>query len=1317
MRKRQSLKDPLVPKKRYIFKEDITSPQPYQQEMISLNVKTSKGKQSLANQPYVYPVSIISELLFSWTTNLLRTANRTQLKTIHLGKFHEEYSANTFLKEILPHWEKKSKTTTSNPLIKALLAANLTPIIFIVFLSIIVSGLNILRMILFRQVLLHFQSEDSTNAKPYWSLLNTALIMLFAKLMEIILMRFFEFYTAKIGAKTTIQVNTLLYDKLLKISSFAQFSEGELINFIQIDAEKFADFFSYTPGTLVLPFQIAFYIYLLFQYFGPSFLPGLLILLLILIIASCIEGKRIKYQKDILKLKDRRIKTTSQAFETIKIVKLYSWEDYYINKIKKERKEELEALKKIQMISMVINGIFWSTGTIVSLISIIAFNLFDSHMEISNILTSIYIFNNLSEPLFLFPEYITGLFDSFVSLHRIEGFLNAKEFNPTQVDKSGNDSQYAIKIENMDFGIIKKENKKRSKKKSNKEQTIPLLLNITFKAQYGELIGITGDVGSGKTCLLNAILNNLDIINIPPEQKMQIIINGSTAFASQTPWILNDTLQNNILFFAEMDENKYNYIVDICQLKQDFALLTRGDFTEIGDKGVNLSGGQKARIAIARALYSNADIYLFDDPLSALDAYVGMSIFNKVFKEYLKGKTVIVVTHALQYIPLMNQVYHMKEGKIEWAGTGEEATHKEFYTKFCTTHIANQKKEKTPSEPLTDLCDTEAKSKDVLEELNIQPKKDGIRKITMGKDNEEDNKKPSENRLKVYNIVFSYSGGIFFLLLFILINIFWKTCEFGSDYILTLWSLETNLRHEQDMIFLFIYTIVSIIGIVFIFSRTFVIVNGIIKYNKRMHNKLLVKLIQAPINLFHDIIPRGQIMNRLSKDLDNSIKFFWAFNASFRLFFQLLSCIIICICFNWYSLLLFPIMFSIQFMICKFYIRGGKELNRLEGSVRSPILSGFSETMNGVSIIRDYEFQEKFRKKYHNRLDDFYKIILYQNGCSNWFAMNLDLISFLLLFFILSFAVFFTEKLTPESMGLLLTYTLKLIDHTYIFFEQFTLTERFLTSIERCDSFTKIVQEKSFVMKKDESYRKNGFPNEGRLTFVNYSVKYRPNANVVLKNLNFEIQPCEKIGVVGRTGSGKSTLCLCAFRILEPYAGKILIDDIDITTLGLKFLREILTVIPQDPILIEGTLRENLDPTNRFTEKDIIQELNEIGLGYLLKNHGLDFPIKEGGQNLSVGERQLVCITRAILRKSKIVIMDEATSSIDYKTEMLIQNSINLSLKYSTVITIAHRIKTIINYDRIFVLNEGELVECGPPSALIKSGKGIFYDLYCQSNI
>ena len=1310
MNKAQGFKEPLINNhKKSLFKDSKRNLACQKENKISLNVRSSQNRISgnLQSQSYIYPVSCLSELLFSWTVHLLKSANRTQLKTIHLGKFREDYSANTFLKEIKPHWENKKASTNSNPLIKALLAANVSPLIFIVFLSIFVSGLNILRMILFRQVLLHFEKEE--GLQPYWSLLNTSLIMLTAKLLEIVLMRFFEFYTAKIGAKTTIQVNTLLYDKLLKISSFAQFSEGELINFIQIDAEKFADFFSYTPGTLVLPFQIAFYIYLLFQYFGPSFLLGMVVLIVILIVSSCIESKRIKYQKDILKLKDRRIKTTSQAFETIKVVKLYSWEDYYINKIKEERNNELEVLRKIQMIAMIINGIFWSTGTIVSLVSIIAFNIFDSHMEISNILTSIYIFNCLGEPLFLFPEYITGLFDSFVSLHRIEGFLKAKEFNKDQIDKSGNDYQYAIKINGLDFGIIKKETKKSSKVK---EITIPLLKNITFKAEYGELIGITGDVGSGKTCLLNAILNNLDIIN---NTKEKIIVNGSIAYVSQTPWILNDTLQNNILFFKEMDENKYDYIVELCQLKQDFALLHRGDFTEIGDKGVNLSGGQKARIAIARALYSNSDIYLFDDPLSALDAYVGMSIFNRVIKEYLKGKTVIIVTHALQYIPLMTHICHMKDGKIDWFGSSEEAIQKDFYTKFCTNHLAAQQKEKNSSEPLKELCDTEVetKHKPTITEYN-KPKRKNVRKLT---NTEEVMGEKTESRFKIYSKLLAYTGGLFFLILFILINVYWKTCEFGSDYILTIWSLEIGLNSDQNKVYLIIYSIISILGIVFIFSRTFVIVNGIIKYNKKMHDKLVVKLMQAPINLFHDIVPRGQIMNRLSKDLDNSIKFFWVFNASFRLFFQLLSCIIICIFFNWYSLLMFPIMFSIQFLICRFYIRGGKELNRLESSVRSPILSGFSETLNGVSTIRGYEFQENFRKKYHNKLDDFYKILVYQNGCANWFAMNLDLISFLLLFFILSFAVLFKEKLSPEAMGLLLTYTLKLIDHTYIFFEQFTLTERFLTSIERCDTFTHIVQEKSFIMKKDEYYRKNHFPHEGRLTFVNYSVRYRPDANVVLKNLNFEIQPTEKIGVVGRTGSGKSTLCLCAFRILEPYIGKILIDDVDITTLGLKFLREILTVIPQDPILIEGTLRENLDPTHKFSEEEILKELNEIGLGYMIKNHGLAFPIKEGGQNLSVGERQLICITRAILRKSKIVIMDEATSSIDYKTELLIQNSINLSLKYSTVITIAHRIKTIINYDRIFVLKEGELVESGKPDELIKSGKGIFYELYLQSNI
>ena len=1318
-------------------------------------------KQDKKVIPYDYPVNIVSQLLFSWTTNLLRIARKKQLKKTHLGNFAPELSPSAFLKEILPKWEEFSKTS-KNPLITSLLGANIFYIILIFFMSTLVAGADTMTIILFRQILLHF--EVNRKEEPYFSLLNTVLIMLIDKLFYIFFFRFFEFYTTKIGAKITIQVNTLLYEKLLKMSAFAPVSQGELIDFIQIDAEKFADFFSYTSATLVLPFQIAFFIYLLFQYFGMSFLVGIGVLFLILFFSSYLETLKISYQKKLLKLKDRRMKTTSQAFEMIKIIKLYSWEDYYDKKIKEERRAELEVLKQIEMITLYINSLFWSTGAIVSLISITVYNLFNTQMEVSNMLTSIYIFNNLGEPMFLFPEYVSGLLDSLVSLHRLEGFLNGRDANINQIDKNSDRSKYAVKINNLDFGIIKNiiEDDEKDKKsdtsssneseesddeeeekneedeeetelekiqkpqkpqqiqeitidKEKKTETIKLLKNINLKVPKADCLAIVGDVGSGKTCLLNAILNNLDILGNDDTKKL--LINGSFAYVSQNPWILNDTLRGNITFFKDFEEEKYNHIVDICQLKPDFQILLRGDFTEIGDKGVNLSGGQKTRIALARAVYSDADIYIFDDPLSALDAFVGMNIFNLVIQEYLKNKTVIFATHALQYIPYVKHVVHMDNGQIDFYGSAEEAVQKDFFKKYVHKEKVRKNSIVPSNQPLMELVDTEfetAHHEDKVNEYIEKAKKKTIHKLTR----EDVQSRDEENRLVVYQNLFSYSGGVYFLILVVLINIYWKASEFSSDYIITIWSLQETLTKEQNMIYLYIYSAISILAIIFIFVRTLIVVGGIIKYNKKMHDVLLTRLLQAPINLFHDVVPRGQVLNRLSKDLDNSIRFFWTFNSTFRLFFQLLSCVFVSILFNWWSIFFFPIMVIIDYNIFNFYIKGGRDLNHLEGGTRSPIISGFSETLNGITSIRGFGFQDNFRKKYHSRLNDFYRVLIYQNGCTSWFALNIDLVSFCLLFIVLTFAIIFKNYVSPDAIGLLLTYTLKLIDFTYSFFEQYTLFERLLASIERCDSFTHIVQEAPSFQKGDENLRKIGFPQYGKLSFVSYSARYRPDTELALKNLNLEIKPHEKIGVVGRTGSGKSTLCLCVFRILEASTGKILIDDIDISKIGLKLLREIITVIPQDPTLIEGTLKDNLDPIHRFTEEEIEQQMKEIGLENMLKKkNGLKYKVSEGGLNLSVGERQLICIARAIMRKSKIIIMDEATSSIDYKTETLIQKSLEKSLKNSTVITIAHRIKTIINYDRIIVLQSGELIEQGSPRQLINSKKGTFYELYMQSNL
>ena len=1407
----------------------------------------SESEDTGKNVKYEYPTNIINQFFFAWTIKLFRLAQKSQLKFSNLGKFSNELSADEFLKEILPKWEKISSETKSNPLLKTIIRSSLCSLIFIFFMCFLVSFLDIMTIIFYRQVLLLFESKDKDyNNEIYFPLLSSIVILLSNKLFHIFLLRFFQFYSLKISTKITIQINTLIYDKLLKVSPYAPISEGDLVNFIQLDAEKLGDFFSYIPVTFVLPLKIFFFVYLLFKYFGLTFILGLIALIMILFFSIYSQGKRAFYQKELLKYKDERMRTTTQVLNIMKIIKYNSWEKYFYDKIKSQREVELDYLKKMQTLTLFINALSLSTSNITSLISILANSFLSSPISISNILTSLYIFNSLGEPLFLFPEYISGLLDSMISLKRLETFLFSKEHNKDQIIKNNdNDSKYAIYIDGLDFGIIKEEvieeedktekNKKtdrrsseefsedrelddividssikekdkeknaRSRKKkfyslskrltkstlnlqinkmkninnisrftetdegninngkekdekdkssvfismndsqsnleisfeSNKidyKYTIPLLTNITLKVEYGDLIGIVGHTGSGKTCLLNAILNNLDILNSSNSSK--IFINGSISYVPQTPWIINDTIKGNILFNKEYDEERYNHIIKMCQLEKDIISLTGGDFAEIGNKGVYLSGGQKIRISIARAVYANSDIYLFDDPLSSLDPSIRNNIFNKVIKEYLKSKTVLIATHALQYIPFMKHVIHMNNGEIDFIGTSQEAMRQDFYMEFINSEnnednyeenkkeIKEEKDNKINNEPklnnklLHELNDTdfENMSKTKLIDINIKSKKKNLKKTD--ENNNKDSSLPNFHSLK---IIINYSGGLFFVILIILINIIWKSCESGSDYILMSWSAESRKDERKNRIYLFTYSIMSVMAILFIFFRAFAIFKGIMKFNKTMHNSLVEKLLKAPINLFHDIVPKSHVLHRLSKDLDNSIRFFWAINSGTRLFFELISCLIIAFLFNAFCVIPYPLMLFMEYRIFLFYIKGGRVLNSLETVTRSPIISKFSETLNGISSIRSFEYQETFRKKYHEKLNDFYRVLMYGNGTSGWFALNLDLVCFFLLFFILTFSWIFEKLVNPIVLGLLIGYTLKMIENTYGFFDQYMTFEKMYSSMDNCEAYTHIVQEKSLRMKNDNFLKANNFPKRGEIKFINYFVRYRPDTELVLKNINFKINPGEKIGIVGRTGSGKTTLCLGLFRILEATRGQILIDDVDISQIGLELLRDSISLIPQNPKLIDGTLRENIDPLGNYSDEEIIFQLNLIGLAYLLDdNGGLEVQIEANGSNISVGEKQLIFIVRAMLKKSKIIIMDEANSSFDYKTDSLIQKCLMKSFQGCTLITIAHKIKTIINHDRIFVLECGELVETGKPEELIAKKKGIFYELYLQSKV
>ena len=1250
-----------------------------------ISIQTSVD--STEYEKMLYPSNCFSNLTFSWAYPILKKAKKTQIKNDNIGRISSSLNAKQFLNELKPKWYGKYQFQKKAPLFRSIIRANLSQILTMIFCTTFKSFLEIINVYLYRQILLSFQGGKETPLFPFQYLI---LLMLASKFIFIFLSRKCDFLVSLIGSKTVIQINSLIYDKILRVATYnkSKFSEGELINFMQIDSEKFGEFLADCPSTLILPFQVGFYVYLLFQYFGYSFLFGLAGLLVMIAFLVKIQSEKLKIQKKLNIARDERMKIVTQTFNMIKTIKLYSWEDAFSNKILAKRENELDFLKKINSKNVYTNALYWSGNLILSLLSIGFYSLLGNEMNTANILTSIYIFNSLADPLYTLPGFFNQLQDSLVSLKRIEKVLYSKDCDTTQVEHIPPTNENAISISKVSFGIDKTET----------EPTI-LLKEVDLEIKKGELIAVVGEVGSGKSCLLNAFLNNLGVFSKTPEKNIKI--NGTISYVSQNPWILNDTIKNNILFFKEMNEEKYKKVIEICELNQDIKLFSGGDMTEIGEKGVGLSGGQRARLAIARAIYSDADIYLFDDPLSALDAYVGMKIFNQVFVDYLKGKTRIIVTHALQYVSYTDRVLYMNEGKIQWFGNANQLETQEFYKHFIE-NIKNKKEKETPEENEKNGHKSNTSSEVSTNSEVVRITKDEEQKI--GRIN-----------FNVWWTFFTYAGGAVYLFYTAMINLSWKSCEIGSDYFLTYWTSQVKQTVYESRKFLLIFAGISLLTTFCVFLRAYLMIQGLIRFNIKMFNELLFKLMKAPVNLFHDTIPRGQILSRFGKDLDSSTRLNNISSGTIRILTQLSGSIIICALFNYYILLLFPLVLIIQCIVIKFYLQGGRDLNRLEGNCRSPILGVFSETISGIPIIRAYNYESKFEDKFHKRLNNFLKVKIVQSGASSWFGVHLDLVSFVLLVFILLFSLYFKSSLSPETMGILLSYSIKIIEYLFYVMERYTLLERLLTSVERCVNFTKIVQELPSSTELDKTL--TSFPENGKIEFKNYSVKYRPETDLVLKNLNFVIQPGEKVGVVGRTGSGKSTLCLCLFRILEPYSGSITIDDIDISKLGLDFLRKNMTIIPQDPTLIAGTLRENVDPTQEYADNAIIEALVEVGLEYLVKEKSIEYQIVENGNNLSAGERQLICIARATLRKSKIILMDEATSSIDYKTETVIQESISKVMKTSTVITIAHRIKTIINYDKILVLESGRIVEFDSPKELLKKEHSLFSELYKESAI
>ena len=830
----------------------------------------------------------------------------------------------------------------------------------------------------------------------------------------------------------------------------------------------------------------------------------------------------------------------------------------------------------------------------------------------------------------------------------------------------------------------------------------PFLKNINFEIKKGEFICIIGEVGCGKSSLIQAILNSM----IPLSADSKIYVNGSISYVSQIPWIRNATIRDNILFHLPYDDIRYNKVINLSELSQDLGIFKEGDLIEIGEKGVNLSGGQKARIAIARALYAEKDIYIFDDPISSLDANVGMNVMKNCIIKYLSKKTRILVTHALQYISFADKIFYMNEGEIKWIGTYDEIIKQDFFQSFYEKMKKNIISEELKREKEINQENNNSESFNEDNELNSGV----IKRIT-----KDENQEKGRIKCIVYKD-FLKKIGICTILITFIVTIVMSASQSGMDLWLSYWT--KNQTKSKNKLYFFIYCIFGFIGCAFTYCKERLQSHSNIRLSRKMHQQMIESLIRAPVPTFHDTIPKGQIINRLSNDIDSvDHEGMLSFATSLTTATLFLNSIGVCGFYEPYSLLTILPIFIIGYFVIEYYRNASREIKRMETSLRSPVISLCQEVVPGTVTIRAFGFQNKYVSIFHEKTNEHVKLELINSGCLKWFEMSLDLVSFFFTAFLMAFTMIFKSKFSSQAVSLIFTYSDKMKNTLNELLTTFTNYENSMIQYERCLNFTNIPSEAKLKCDIDDSLM--NWPKHGKIEFINYSVKYRPDTDLVLKNINCLIKGKEKVGIVGRTGSGKSTITLCLFRILEATEGRIIIDDIDISNIGLDKLRSNLTIIPQDPALMEGTLRYNIDPLNKSNAFDILKVMKKIGFDYIVKrnNLGLNQEIAEGGSNLSVGEKQLICITRAILRKSKIVVMDEATASIDYKTEELIQKAINEILDGSTFITIAHRIKTILNYDRIIVLDSGEIVAFDSPSNLINDKNSLFYKLYSKSAI
>ncbi|OBA19157.1 hypothetical protein METBIDRAFT_33368 [Metschnikowia bicuspidata var. bicuspidata NRRL YB-4993] len=1190
---------------------------------------------------------------------------------------------------------------------------------------------------------------------------------------------FITFFRCSFSIKSAM--TCLIYEKALKLSPEAkkEKSTGDIVNHVAVDVNDIASSLETCSDAVAIPLRLFFCLAALHRLLGNAMWAGLATTVILVPLSTRITTMIYSLYNTQMEYKDARTRLTSEILNSIKSIKLYSWETPMLKKLDEVRnKKELVNQKKMGIYNA---GSTFLWGCIPFVISCTVYSVYATVMKQtltpSVIFPALSLFSLLTEPVTMLPAIFSNIMEAKVALERMSHYFILDEIEKGIVHRSykslrPNDTSVEIKLANFVWSSVI------AKELDEADELNYALRDINFTAKKGQLTCVVGRVGAGKTTILKALIGEIPLVD---ENDASVSVNGTVAYCSQNPCILNTSIRENILFGKRYDAGFYKKTVDACQLTSDFEVLPNGDATLVGEKGISLSGGQKARVSLARALYSRADVYLLDDVLSAVDAHVGKKITKQVLSStgLLSTKTLILATNSMKILRLAHETVFLEKGRITERGTFTELMQKGGeVSKLMNEFAQEDDEEKTgendnvetdieqiaestessdsedllmskPYQPVT-LAEVEDLGEAALTRVMTHHTIGATSAVSFGheyifedefhtKQSSLENKENKEQGHVKWKVYLEFLRACNWIYIAIWCLFFWAVVGMNiiGNWVLKYWS-EKNLvsgHNVSPTLFLSIYAFTGVAGGFLTFASAYIIWTfSAVRSSMYFHDKMANSVLRSPMAFF-DTTPIGRILNRFSDDisvLDQQV--LWSLTMFVSFLIE---------CFTRLAIVVFNLPFMLVVIVCLLFLYNhfrnkfmpaSRELKRLKSALRSPVFSHLQESINGVETIRAYNEDERFIHSNRIKVDNVTKIDWTIQGCNRWLSMRLQFIAALIVLFssmMILYGVHSGRGLSPSMVGFLMTYVFSSTSTLNAIIRLWAEVETKAVSLERLIEYGNLPSEAEMIIENNRP--DSHWPATGEIHFKDYSTRYRENLDPVLRNINLDIKPAEKVGIVGRTGAGKSSLTLALFRIVEATTGQIDIDGINSGTIGLFDLRTQLNIIPQDAHAFEGTVRENLDPFGLYSDETLWKALEMAHLkehvesmkttlkkddkktdenGKELEQQvGLDARVVEGGSNLSSGQKQLLCLARALLKESKVLVLDEATAAVDVQTDKIIQETIRSEFKDKTILTIAHRLDTIMDSDRVLVLERGMVKEFDTPQNLLEDTKSEFYSL------